>query len=115
MKEVEYIKKNIFYSLKQFDFYTYLTIDEKDFGLIKPKKFSARFINNNNKLKLVYKFIIPVDKPIKNAVTICFKDKTIYCAFDLVKKNISCVIGDEFTPEISEFEIEYIPAVKIKF
>jgi ABC-type uncharacterized transport system substrate-binding protein len=82
--EVEALRSGAFTNLKNYHYFTYITIGTKTFDVTYVKEFHAVVQNNN----MVYTFFIPCHVkavPTPKTVTIAVYDKTYYADILLVK------------------------------
>lgn len=77
-QEVWEIEKSAFSNLKNFNYFTYITVNEKTTSAKKVSLFTASLINN----RLQYRFFIPlvvISGKNQQSVTVSIYDKTFYC------------------------------------
>ena len=76
--EIENIENNAFSNLKNFHYFSYISLNRKDFPFKKVTNFSASIIGE----RLIYKFFIPYKikaKESEQVVTVAVYDDSYYC------------------------------------
>jgi len=84
--EIVNIEKNAFSNLKNFHYFSYISLNEKDFPFKKVTNFSASIIGE----RLIYKFFIPYKIKAKEAeqiVTVAVYDDSYYCDVAFAEKS----------------------------
>lgn len=109
--EIDYIFKNFFNEVRNFDYFMKLKIDKKSYRIKKVENFSARI---SGKDKVNYYFTIPLNIPCNGdaSIWVAFNDDTIFTAFE---KTIKLIPSSGFSYSNQSNSVEGYYGVKSTF